>query len=188
MPTYILRLIPQLQLFRGDKEVSVNEVFFKWSNDYSVGIQTIDEQHQELVNILNRLFIAVSRREGSRVIGSILDALMSYTQTHFTLEERLMREANYKDIDSHMLVHKKLIEELEQLSRKYMLEETPIYFELLSFLRTWLKEHIQGCDTKYSAALQQAGFSTTSWERQARVEFASISYQKKPWWQIWQTA
>lgn len=168
--------------------MSNDEVFFKWSSDYSVNIPTIDEQHQELVNILNRLFVAVSRREGSRVIGSIFDALMSYTQTHFTLEERLMREANYKDIDSHMLVHKQLIEELEQLSRKYMLEEKPIYFELLSFLRAWLKEHIQGCDTKYSAALQQAGFSTASWERQAKVEFASMSYQKKQWWQIWQTA
>ena len=164
------------------------EVFFKWSSDYSVNIPTIDEQHQELVNILNRLFVAVSRREGSKVIASILDALMSYTQTHFTLEERLMREANYKGLKPHMLEHKKLIDQLDQLTGKYMLDEKPIYFEMLSFLRTWLKEHIQGCDTKYSAALQLAGFSTASWERQAKVEFASMSYQKKQWWQIWQTA
>ena len=74
--------------------MSNDEVFFKWSNDYSVNIKTIDDQHQELVNILNRLFIAVSKREGSKVIASIFDALMSYTKTHFTLEERLMREAN----------------------------------------------------------------------------------------------
>ena len=88
-----------------------------------------------------------------------------------------------------MLEHKQLIEQLDQLSRKYMLEEKPIYFELLSFLRTWLREHIQGCDTKYSAALQQAGFSTANWERQAQSEFAAImSLQKKQWWKIWQAA
>ena len=43
---------------------------------------------------------------------------------------------------------------------------------MLSFLKTWLKEHIQGVDTKYSAALQQAGFSVAAWEREATAEFA----------------
>ena len=168
--------------------MSNEEVFFKWLPDYSVNIQAIDAQHKELVNILNRLFIAVSRREGDSAIAGILDALMCYTQTHFALEERLMLQAKYQDIEAHMEEHRKLIEKLDSLTKKYLLEEKPIYFELLSFLRAWLKEHIQGCDTKYSAALQQAGFSTASWERQARVEFASMSYQKKQWWQIWQTA
>jgi hemerythrin len=166
--------------------VSDIEHFFKWSEDYSVGIQTIDDQHQELVNILNQLFEAVSRREGNKVIAGILDALIDYTQTHFALEERLMREAHYADIDSHMLVHKKLIDDLNQLTNKYMLEEKPIYFELLSFLRNWLKEHILGCDTKYSSVLKEAGFCTASWELQAQAEFAGMTEtKKKGWWKLW---
>lgn len=165
-----------------------DEVFFKWLSEYSVNIPTIDEQHQELVNILNRLFIAVSKREGNKVIAGILDALMEYTQTHFTLEERLMKEANYQDFEHHKHEHKKLIEQLDQLSKKYMVEDKPIYFELLNFLRNWLKEHILGCDTKYSAALQKAGFSTASWERQAQVEFASMVAKKTQWWKPWQSA
>ena len=165
-----------------------DEVFFKWSSEYSVNIPTIDEQHQELVNILNRLFIAVSKREGNKVIAGILDALMDYTQTHFSLEERLMKEAKYEDFENHKQEHVKLIAQLDQLSKKYMLEEKPIYFEMLNFLRTWLKEHILGRDTKYSAALQKAGFSTTSWERQAKSEFAAMADKKKHWWQVWQSA
>ena len=168
--------------------MSNDEVFFKWSSEYSVNIPTIDEQHQELVNILNRLFIAVSKREGNKVIAGILDALMDYTQTHFTLEERLMREANYEDFVNHKQEHVKLMAQLDQLSKKYMLDEKPIYFEMLNFLRTWLKEHILGCDTRYSAALQKAGFSTASWEKQAQVEFAAMADQKKQWWKLWQSA
>ena len=49
--------------------VSNEEVFFKWSPEYSVNIKTIDNQHQELVNILNRLFVAVSKREGDKAIA-----------------------------------------------------------------------------------------------------------------------
>ena len=167
--------------------MSADEVFFKWSSDYSVNIKTIDDQHQELVNILNRLFVAVSKREGDKVIAGILDALMSYTQTHFTLEERLMRDAKYKDFEAHKHEHKKLLEQLDQLCKKHLLEEKPIYFEMLSFLKTWLKEHIQGVDTKYSQALQQAGFSVAAWEREASAEFALMSNSKK-WWEVWKAA
>ena len=151
-----------------------DEMFFKWSPAYSVNIEAIDNQHRELVNILNHLFIAVSKREGNKVIAEILDALTHYTQTHFLLEERLMREAEYRDIDAHMKEHRKLLDQLEQLSKKHLLEEKPIYFEMLSFLKCWLKEHIQGVDTKYSAALVQSGFSVESWELEATEEFARM--------------
>ena len=167
--------------------MSDEEVFFQWTPEYSVNIATIDNQHRELVNILNRLFVAVAKREGEKVIAGILDALMSYTQTHFTLEERLMAQAKYKDLPAHKEEHKKLIGQLDHLCKKHLVEDKPIYFEMLSFLKTWLKEHIQGVDKKYSAALQQAGFSVTQWEKEATTEFALMSNSKK-WWEVWKTA
>ncbi len=168
--------------------MSNDEVFFKWSPDYSVHIKTIDDQHRELVNILNRLFVAVSKREGEKVIAEILDALMSYTQTHFALEERLMRRAKYKDLESHMEEHRRLLEKLDQLCNKHLIQEKPIYFEMLSFLKTWLKEHIQGVDTQYSTALQQAGFSTAEWEHEASAEFSAMADKTGRWWKIWKAA
>lgn len=82
-----------------------HEIFFKWRPEYSVNIETIDNQLQELVNILNRLFVA--------------------------LEERLMRQARYKDLEPHIAEHRKLLEQLDQLAKKHMLEEKAIYFEML---------------------------------------------------------
>jgi hemerythrin len=163
------------------------EVFFKWSDAYSVNIKTIDEQHKELVNILNRLFIAVSMREGDKVIAGILDALMAYTQTHFALEERLLRQAKYKDFVAHKAEHTKFLDQLDQLCKKHLLEEKPIYFEMLSFLKRWLKEHIQGVDILYSDDLIKAGFSTAAWEQSANEEFAKMSESKK-WWELWKAA
>ncbi len=168
--------------------MSDSEEFFKWSSDYSVNIPAIDQQHRELVNILNRLFIAVSKREGHKVIAGIFDALLVYTQTHFALEERLMKEAKYAGLDAHKEEHRRLIAQLDDLGRRFMVEDRPIYFEMLSFLRTWLKEHIQGSDIKYSAALQKVGFSTQSWERAAKLEFAAVAATKRQWWKLWQVA
>lgn len=172
----------------SEVNMSSNEVFFKWSPEFSVNINAIDAQHKELVNILNRLFVAVSRREGDKVIAGILDALTDYTRTHFALEERLMRLAKYEDSAAHMEEHKKMIEKLDALCKKHLLEEKPIYFEMLSFLKTWLREHIQGEDTKYSAALQRAGFSVVEWERDATAAFASMANARSQWWKIWKAA
>jgi hemerythrin len=171
--------------------MSESEVFFKWIPEYSVRINEIDAQHRELVNILNRLFVAVSKREGDKVIAGILDALTGYTRTHFALEEQLMRLAKYDDLEAHMEKHRKLMEQLDGLSKKHLMEEKPIYFEMLAFLKTWLKEHIQGEDTKYSAALQKAGFSVAEWERAANKAFADAADATRdggPWWKLWKAA
>ena len=165
--------------------MSNEEAFFKWSPDYSVNIKTIDDQHRELVNILNRLFVAVSKREGDKAIGEILDALMAYTQKHFALEERLMQQAKYKDLDAHKAEHRKLIEQLDRLIKKHMLEDKPIYFEMMNFLKSWLRDHIQKVDTQYSEALKEAGFSVAEWEQEATGEFVAMAENTSRWWKIW---
>lgn len=164
------------------------EEFFKWSDEYSVGIAEIDKEHKELVNILNRLFVAVSRREGHKVIAGILDALLAYTQTHFALEERLLQQAQYAGLAEHKEEHRLLIAQLDSLCKKFMVDEKPIYFEMLSFLRTWLREHIRGSDTKYSAALSRAGFSTAAWAEDAEFAFAEMASTRRQWWKLWQPA
>lgn len=158
---------------------SGEEVFFKWLPEYNVHIRTIDDQHQELVNILNRLFIAVFSRESATAISGILDALVCYTETHFALEERLMRQAEYADFEAHKLEHGKLMAELDRLCKKCLSEEKPTYFEMLGFLKRWLRGHIQGVDTRYSIALRQTGFSITAWEQEASAEFKAM-IQKRP--------
>jgi hemerythrin len=167
------------------ENMSNDEVYFKWTPEYSVNIKTIDNQHQELVNMLNRLFVAVAQREGNNVIGGILEALRSYTKTHFSLEERLMEQAQYPDLEAHKLEHQKLIGQLDELCRKHLTEDKPIYFEVLRFLKTWLKEHISGEDTKYSTALQQAKFPLDAWELEAAKEFNVMIEKTGRWWRIW---
>jgi hemerythrin len=133
--------------------MTTNEHFFEWSSEFSVNHHAIDEQHQELIEILNRLFLAVAEREGHKVTLSVLDSLLNYTQTHFAYEENVLREANYSDLEVHVQEHKKLGAELNELVEKYMIEGTQIYFELLRLLRKWLKKHIQGSDMNYRDVL-----------------------------------
>lgn len=71
------------------------ERLFYWSEDLSVGIQEIDEQHKELVPLLNRLRDAVVAHHGYAACSEILDQLAQYTRVHFIVEESLMRILHY---------------------------------------------------------------------------------------------
>lgn len=140
--------------------MSTVEDFFKWSADYSVNVTTLDEQHKELIAILNRLFIAVSKLEGANAISGTLDSLMNYTEKHFAHEESLMHQAKYPDFDAHKTEHQRLLAQLDQFRKKHQSEEKPVYFEMLGFLKAWLKDHILCVDKKYYPAMQRSGLAS----------------------------
>jgi hemerythrin len=165
------------------------QVFFPWSDAMSVGIAEIDEQHQVLVGILNRLFSAVVQRESHETVTEILDMLVDYTNTHFGLEEKLMQDAGYDPAEfaAHLQEHRAFIEKINSAADKH-LEGKSASFEIISFLKRWLRDHILVTDRKYSAALQESGFATEAWAEFASHAMASKragTSGHKHWWKIW---
>ena len=76
------------------------ELFVEWEDKYSVGIKKIDNQHKKLIEIINRLYYSRGNRPHT-VLGKTIQELIEYTKTHFTDEERLMRENGYPDYQAH---------------------------------------------------------------------------------------
>ena len=140
----------------------------------AVAVRPVVDHAQRLLDLLEQLALTIARAQLEGV---------------FLLERRAIRGVGGDLVLAQVLagvvgVLQQLIAQLDKLCKKHLLEEKPIYFEMLSFLKTWLKDHIQGVDTKYSAALQQAGFSVASWEKEATEEFEAMSNSKK-WWEVW---
>jgi hemerythrin len=167
-----------------------HQVFFPWSDAMSVGIAEIDDQHKMLVNILNRLFTAVVQRESHEIITEILDTLVDYTNTHFGLEEELMQDAGYDPVAfaAHQHEHRAFIEKISSAANKHLVEGKSVSFEIISFLKRWLQDHILVTDRKYASALQDAGYSTKAWADFASHAMAnrlSGTTGHKQWWKIW---
>jgi hemerythrin len=78
----------------------------------------IDQQHRELVNMLNRLNDAVKNYESRKDIYQIIDEVISYTKLHFATEERLMVNSGYPEIKDHKIKHKELIMDALRLKEK----------------------------------------------------------------------
>lgn len=160
---------------------------FHWSDDFSVGIQEVDNQHKMLFELINRIFVVALRREHRGSMSEIIDTLINYTRTHFVLEEQLLRAAGYPGLATHMLEHGRFIERMESVARKYLQEDKVVTFELMNFLKHWLKEHILETDMAYADAIARAGFSTDQWSAHARhvVEHNNERLAQRPWWKFW---
>jgi len=126
----------------------------EWSNAMSVGIASIDREHQQLVAMLNELYDGVQSGKGKETLAKILDGLILYTRVHFTNEESYFEKTGYADQVQHKAEHAALIEQVHAVQLKFETEPTAtLSIEVMSFLKNWLIEHIQGSDKSYSAHL-----------------------------------
>jgi hemerythrin-like metal-binding protein len=121
------------------------------------GIGIIDEEHQQLIDMLNRLFTAKSEGKSNIILGYLLDDLAKCTVKHFNHEETLMRQYEYVDAAHHIEEHNKLIAELMAFKAKLESGEGMISIDLLTFLHDWLYTHILDSDKKLGEALGAMG-------------------------------
>jgi len=128
----------------------------QWSDELSVKIPSIDNQHKTLVKLINKLDAAIEAGNARQVLQVVLGELTRYAQAHFIYEEALFTLYHYPDSANHILSHEKLFEKVEQF--KQALEDNEdIYAQLVAFLNDWLAHHILQEDMAYSVYLLQRG-------------------------------
>ena len=128
-----------------------------WNSTYSVGVQSMDEQHRSLFDSLNELHTAMSHGKASEVTKSLLRNLLAYTRDHFTAEEALLARARFPGLQRHRMRHQELTREVAGFLQRYERGETAISIQLLTFLREWLSNHILHEDQAYRAWLVESG-------------------------------
>jgi len=146
---------------------SSSKPLMEWSDQLSVGIQEIDEQHKVLVDLINQLHDAIAHHHGAEACVHIMDKLCEYTKIHFAVEESILRILGYPDYDDHKAHHEMLLKQVQELRHKMEHEDHSISFELLHFLKKWLTIHILEEDTAYVEHLLSCG--------------AKVKLNKKSW-------
>lgn len=121
-----------------------------WNDSLKLGIDSVDEQHYSLLDLINRLDEAVALGHDPTAIGDLLDALIDYTRYHFDEEEKLMRAAGFDDslYDAHREEHRVFVETILQARNEQPDHASFLLHHLLDFLFDWLYRHILGTDKK----------------------------------------
>lgn len=120
---------------------------FPWSDSFNTGDTEIDQQHQHLVQLLNKLASYVAF-DGQQVdVHEFLDELIDYTVYHFESEERLWMAdiPEHPQAIAHIKSHQDFIEYVAQLRGEAESLPSEKWMEtVLSFLTRWLASHITG--------------------------------------------
>jgi hemerythrin-like metal-binding protein len=127
--------------------------YLLWKDEYSVGIDSIDQQHKKLINLINHLQTAIDYSTGEEFERDALDELVDYTKTHFTYEEGLMRDNDYPDFAAHKEQHEKMFEKVREVLKEYEKDQDTAMSNAVEYLKDWLINHINGTDKQYSSYL-----------------------------------
>ncbi|HSV29765.1 MAG TPA: bacteriohemerythrin [Candidatus Omnitrophota bacterium] len=123
-----------------------------WSEMMSVGVPILDADHKTLVGLINDLHRSVGDDEEYATLGSVLKALADYADYHFAREERVMEACRYPALNSHIVAHHKLAQQVRELKDRYDADRTAVRAkDCLNFLNKWLIEHICSTDMDYRA-------------------------------------
>ncbi len=122
---------------------------FPWQESFRTGIQEIDEQHQELVALLNHVANYATFTPDKYLLKQTLAKLFEYAEYHFQCEEDIFAAVfpNEPETIKHKKTHTSFIKRLRKFEKA--LNSTPPDLEieeLLSFLAGWLATHILNSD------------------------------------------
>jgi len=138
--------------FAHDKIVAKR--FIEWSDSYTVGIDSIDNDHKKLLGMINQLQTAAHYQTDDGMIENILNDLIDYTKYHFTREEGLMQQCEYPDLEEHKKQHAAMITKVTQFIDDYRNNGTRTPDDVAQYLKTWLINHINGTDQEYTPYLK----------------------------------
>jgi hemerythrin len=122
----------------------------EWKDEYSVGITLIDQQHKQLVRLLDQLGESLTKQNQKEVTTHVALSLLRYTQAHFLTEERLMIKHSYPGYEAHRKEHESLAVRVANFQQSAERGSTTISEELYKFLSDWLVHHILETDKAYS--------------------------------------
>lgn len=136
---------------------------FRWRDNLSLGVASIDADHKKLIDLLNRLHFMSIAGADTDAIGGVLSELVMYTRTHFRREEALMQAVRYPDFAEHQRLHREMTSELATYEAAYATD--PKTFDIdafYDFIADWLLVHVMTVDMKLQPHLTAVRASNTA--------------------------
>jgi|MudIll2142460700_1097286.scaffolds.fasta_scaffold45788_4 hemerythrin len=114
-----------------------------WTPALAIGVQEIDQQHQELFYRLSSLVEGIAGGD-RREVNRLLKFLGDYVHHHFGAEERWMLQSGYPGYADHKAEHERFVQEYQDMQREFT-ERGPtalMGMRVNNWIANWLRTHI----------------------------------------------
>jgi hemerythrin len=135
----------------------MNLPIFKWREAYRVNIQEMDEDHEKIFQLANKLSEAIDRAENVQLLEDILESFVHHTHEHFDKEERLMAMHGFPGLSVQRDQHKKFRVAILEYRKNVKSGKTMLDTGFSQYLKDWFINHFLTEDRKYGVYLNRQG-------------------------------
>lgn len=121
----------------------------EWRDEFATGIPSIDYEHRNLIGLINDLHTRAMRNPDKGPVEDTLGDIHANISAHFALEEKVMRDLDYPQYDSHKAEHEALLDDIRAIMDKVHADREFDYrTSLADCLRDWFGDHFKGADSR----------------------------------------
>jgi hemerythrin-like metal-binding protein len=131
----------------------------EWTEELSVHVKLIDEQHKHFIGIINKLYKANENLTIKKDLPVLISELIEYAKVHFATEEKYFDLFNYEGGSEHKAQHHMMYLKLEEFKNNLSGDLIKLTEILMSFVEDWLVIHIEEYDKKYVECFTSHGLS-----------------------------
>ncbi|MEK7624694.1 MAG: bacteriohemerythrin [Patescibacteria group bacterium] len=135
---------------------------FNWTEEYSVDVSLIDEQHKHFFQIANSIIdLTENENPKKEPLMFLAGELADYAFYHLGIEESYFDKFNYKEAPYHKTEHDNYRNKIKNYLNEVRNETTnlrEITKELAVFSNDWLTHHILLVDKRYTLFFREHGF------------------------------
>lgn len=122
--------------------------FIQWKKEFETGLVSLDHEHRQLVDLLNRLHACMVAEGSKEAIMAFLGEVYARISAHFALEEKIMRERRYDQYREHKDDHERLLDEIRDIMDAYDFGAGASMEELAQRIETWFVCHFKTIDAR----------------------------------------
>ena len=121
------------------------------TKDMQVGVPKIDQQHEELIDRLNKVTSMGAKSVSREETQKTLDLLGEYIVKHFGDEEALQKQSGYPKYEWHKGQHQLYVGEFQKLKREFAINGISAKFtlDLNNSIINWIVRHIKSVDVEF---------------------------------------
>lgn len=123
-----------------------------------IGVNTIDEQHQSMAVLVNKLYDKIISAD-KKIIQNYLYKFLEVVEVHFETEENLMRSTKFSGYISHKLEHDRFYKQILTSTDRFSKGLETIGLEQLKGIKRWFFNHIELSDKKCGKYFIENGIS-----------------------------
>ena len=127
--------------------------YLKWRDQYSVGVDSVDYEHQNLMDMINAIYAELEDQRDIAEIEKTISDVHAEISAHFALEERLMRNAGYEEYAAHKDDHEELLDQIRSMMDAIENDPEPALDVLSEKLSDWFSGHFATFDARLHSKL-----------------------------------